>query len=43
MLVEWYKMPDVRDDARRSLLRNRMASKLELEHFFLHAIGTARL
>lgn len=43
MLVEWYKMPDVRDDARRSLLRNRMASKLELEHFFFHAIGTARL
>lgn len=33
MLVERYKMPDVRDDARRSLLRNRMAWKLELERF----------
>lgn len=43
MLVEWYKMPDIRDDARRSLLRNRMASKLQLEHFFFHVIGIASL
>lgn len=41
MLVERYKMPDVRDDARRSLLRNRMAWKLELERFFFHVIGSA--
>lgn len=43
MLVERYKMPDVRDDARRSLLRNRVAWKLELERFFLYVIGIASL